>query len=142
MNDDTIDTPSFTAPDVSIDSSLYFYLIVNDDKISSEPDTVMIHVNNVVGLKDNDLDGKFDVHIFPNPTTDIVTIDILSPASDKIKVDLINLNGEVIESNLSHVVSDNKLIYKIETGDLNPGVYYLSITSDNYKESYKLMVIR
>ncbi len=80
--------------------------------------------------------------IYPNPANDQAIFEIIASIQSGIRVDLININGAIIESNISPFSSYEKLVFKIDTKNLNPGVYYLSVTSDTKKESYKLMVVQ
>lgn len=92
------------------------------------------------GLEQEKID--IEAKLYPNPVSDQAIFEISQTLEGQIRVDLININGAVIESNLSPTNSDNKLTFNVDTRKLSPGVYYLKVTTDNYTESFKLVVIR
>ncbi len=60
--------PTFTAPEVSVNTNYTFTLVVNDGTVDSPADQVVITVNLVTGL--NSLIDKNAIQIYPNPTAD------------------------------------------------------------------------
>jgi hypothetical protein len=50
LSSDTVSNPTFKAPEVSDDTTYTFILVVNDGPVDSEPDTVLITVQNEVAV--------------------------------------------------------------------------------------------
>jgi hypothetical protein len=76
------------------------------------------------------IQSKAGINIFPNPTNDILTINL----KEKVSCQLFDLNGRLI---LSEILSENN--NRINLASLSKGIYYISI--NNSKESYKEKIV-
>lgn len=91
-----------------------------------------------VGIKENSSEDNF-ISAYPNPFTKNFTVDYNLKQSAKIKIELINLLGEVVES----VYEGNKVagFYQdeIHTEKLATGVYMIRFTTNEH-QNYKKIV--
>jgi len=74
--------------------------------------------------------------IFPNPFSDAITLKLSDKASEVKKIEICDVLGnsmKIIE-NISPVTE-----YKIETGDLPAGVYFLAISGTDFRETMKIL---
>lgn len=77
-------------------------------------------------VRTNSIKKQFDFKIFPNPTTDFLTIDfqdfnIVKP----LQIDIINTTGQIQKT-----VFINKNLSQIEVADLPKGIYFLKLKID------------
>ncbi|WP_372947996.1 alpha-amylase family glycosyl hydrolase [Mariniphaga sp.] len=87
---------------------------------------VVTDVTEIVNIMD-------DIHIYPNPANDEVTISSEKPLS---KVEIYSVTGTMVNQlNVSH---ENQV--KISTGDYTPGIYFVHILQENKRTTKKLMV--
>ena len=71
-----------------------------------------------LGLREHQLE---EIKIFPNPTTDIITI---TSANDRIaKIEIFSITGQIIKS-------EHNPNSKIDVSDIAKGIYFLKIYSD------------
>ncbi len=92
----------------------------------------LICSNIILGVKENKKESEFK--IFPNPFKDDITI-TYKMINGKIKVKLFDPLGKEVK--VMNTFSEGEL--KIETLDLKPRIYFLQLTSDNSKQTIKLI---
>lgn len=90
----------------------------------------------------NDFENKEDIIIFPNPTTSIAQIEFLLEKPQIIKIDITDLNGQVLE-----IISNKEMnagLNKVEwnSSKVTSGEYYCNITGKNYHNTFKIVVVR
>jgi PKD repeat protein len=71
-------------------------------------------------------------NLYPNPVTDILTMELNAPVSGTATVEVIDMQGRVIHRELTELSSGHNRV-RIQTGDLNKGVYQLRIKTDGQK---------
>ena len=99
-----------------------YYIRVSDDKGCSSS-SATIHITNV-GIEE---DGHgIHVSVFPNPATDVITLELSLAASENVKVQLMNVEGQkMYTSELKHI--SGKYTHFINLKENASGVYYLQI---------------
>lgn len=75
---------------------------------------------------------NFGMHIFPNPTSGLVNIEIANSLQSNVK--LIDVAGKEILQESSFIQS--KLI---DLSNLSQGTYFLTITNSNHSETVKII---
>lgn len=87
-----------------------------------------------VGIKDLSIDRNLKLKIHPNPTTENINIEFYLDFPDKVKVELLNLNGQVINSSINQnfVSGINRISYKIRNVNIPDGIYLIRLTSSKY----------
>jgi len=76
-------------------------------------------------------------NIFPNPAHDVVTIEFPLPTVQNLSLLLKNVNGVLMKS---VEIPVNSLSYKLYTGDLPEGFYFLEISGSGMTYRAKLIV--
>ena len=71
---------------------------------------------------------KEEYLIFPNPSTDFITVKSLNPV---IAYEIINLSGKTIKTGISDV--------EIEIKNLDNGIYFIRINSENNYQVLKFI---
>ena len=97
-------------------------LVLEDTTVVIPPDTTQ--TDNILVLNEN------DIKIFPNPATNVVSVQSSKPALVRI----LDLNGKVLMDG----IRDNSNIY---IGELNKGIYIVEISSSE-KAIYKKIIIK
>ena len=88
---------------------------------------VTFDVVNVNGVGVNEVKKETKLKLFPNPASTELNIQLNSNEDNK-KIEIIDLLGKKV---FSQSVSSNSFSKKINTSNLNPGVYFVSVTSNN-----------
>jgi hypothetical protein len=87
-------------------------------------------------LSVKDLKNEYKIHIFPNPTTDVIILKIQEERFNELQYNLIDLNGKLIKS--SKLISNETVIDFKETAASS---YFLSVFDGN-KEVKTFKIIK
>ena len=95
------------------------YRVYTDTKLS------MPNILNTVNINDYEM-ANWEVEIYPNPSTNILNVDIKGCENQKIKYTIINYSGKIIKQ-------ENKLMKEMTLNieDLKQGNYYLILEQNN-----------
>ncbi len=84
--------------------------------------------------------GEFLVECYPNPSSGKFNINILSPVEDIVRINLFNLNGQLVfSSELKIIVGKQQLTFDGST--YSPGSYSMQITCSSKTLTQKLIII-
>lgn len=90
------------------------------------------------GTNINDAKGSTGLKIFPNPSNGAVTIEF-GNMGDKDMVLITDLNGKMIKQVTAAQFSNHS--YKMEKGTFAPGIYLVTLASDNATQQTQRLVI-
>jgi len=94
-----------------------------------------------VGVKNQTTFTDKMVSVYPNPASDKATLVIDALNASSLDIHILDINGKVVSSpvlNQNLAIGEN--IFTINTENLNTGVYFVTLTSNNGKETVKLLV--
>jgi len=95
------------------------YYLITGEKIGIDiPDS-----NNVVERRENSAEIFRDISVFPNPTSDLVNVEVYESESSDYTFSLVGMNGL---SMLKEVIASNSKM-KIDVSSITPGIYSMSI---------------
>jgi len=78
------------------------------------------------------------VEIYPNPVTDILTIDPLVKQSSEMRIELSDQTGRIVLSQ-NYQLLDGNVPIKLDLSDLTSGMYYLRIKTASYQQVTKVL---
>lgn len=84
--------------------------------------------------------NSIELNIFPNPVNDFTTLSFNLKNSASVKIDLINNIGQKIKEISSERLPIGKNQIKLNTSNLAPGAYFISISANNQHTNKKLIV--
>ena len=79
----------------------------------------------------NEIDGVANFNVYPNPSTDNVTISYALESSSAMKVTITDLNGNVIETISSAMQNAGIQKMNVSTESYAAGVYFVQIENEN-----------
>jgi len=126
-NQQTSWTFDWTAPTTAEGGEITFYASVNatDSQNNTSGDEVVTASRsfsvNSIGIDENEL---ITFSVYPNPTTDYLSLQYDESTLQNADLVITNYNGQV-------VFNSNTLTDRIDVSNLNSGVYILQITSEN-----------
>ncbi|WP_291118927.1 T9SS-dependent M36 family metallopeptidase [Flavobacterium sp. UBA6135] len=82
------------------------------------------------------VENKMNIHLFPNPTTGIVTLSNSDFTFSKLSIQVFDLNGRRVYNESISNFSGEK---SINLSHLLTGVYLIKVNSDQVQQSFKLM---
>ncbi|MBC7748796.1 MAG: T9SS type A sorting domain-containing protein [Methylotenera sp.] len=83
----------------------------------------------------NDRTLKSNIVVYPNPASDVITISFSQNNIQPFKIEIANCLGEIVLSKFEQTVNS-----KINVESLSKGVYFLTITIQEKKETRKVMI--
>ena len=98
--------------------------------------------HNVDGIDEqNKLINHATLSVYPNPARDVTNIKLKLFAGFKIKLQLSDLKGNVVQEIFSGTKRSGEHLFKINVNGLSPGYYLVQLTAGNQHKSSKLLVI-
>lgn len=82
----------------------------------------------------NDVNANDIVSIYPNPVTSKINIDLEGNATQTLRADIYNMNGQVVKSNLLKQAKST-----IQVNDLPAGMYFIRINGDEVNASARFV---
>ena len=80
-------------------------------------------------------DKMTNISVYPNPTIDILNIDLFGFDDSHVQIKLVDLSGKII---ISDFLSTAKKKHQIKTDNLKIGSYVLEIIGEKEKDSFKI----
>lgn len=80
------------------------------------------------------------IDVFPNPANDVVNVDVTTSANTAITVDVVNLNGQVVQSVYNGTQAAGTVRRPISTVNLANGSYLIRVTSEGQTSTAPLQV--
>lgn len=130
--------PSFT---ISTLGTFSVYLMVTDGNGMT---TTMssITTNTCLDVAVGEIKNQIgSVSLYPNPSKDLVTLTVNTQNADQLSVTVYDITGKIALSpvrNQMMINGENK--YSFNTSELNNGIYFVTLTGSNGKETVKLIV--
>lgn len=80
------------------------------------------------------------LEIYPNPALDISTIKLLNNKAGHVRLLIYDANGKLVEELENKFLNTGKYFYSLNTGNLQPGVYFSVLEAPEIKLTKKLVV--
>ena len=71
------------------------------------------------------------VDVYPNPVTDFINVKLYGDVARKLRIEIINITGMIVNSMTMSFVSKYYYIQQIEASNLKYGLYFVRVTSDD-----------
>lgn len=98
----------------------WFRCVISDDECGDISNIVRLTVNGVIGIAD--FEKEIDLVVYPNPTVDKA---IISSPLANLKIDLLNIRGQVLES---RKMDSEKMT--LDMSHLSSGVYLIRVQTE------------
>ena len=86
----------------------------------------------------NTLSAEIDIAIYPNPSSDIIKVEINSKNNKQIRYSLLDMAGRIIEQGNWNLNSSNSS-FILNISDYNNGVYLLQLNTDKRQSSFRVL---
>jgi hypothetical protein len=81
-----------------------------------------------------------DINIYPNPATEAINIDLNLERTQNVLISIFDFLGQQVFANDYGTMNNGKQILKINTGNLNSGIYFVSVQVGGNKITRKIVV--
>ena len=79
------------------------------------------------------------VRAYPNPATDVLTLEINASMASEMNVSFYNITGQMVMSKTVNVTTGVNST-KINVNELESGVYFCSVTANGFNKAVKVIV--
>lgn len=112
-----------------------FYGTVTGAKVTtvSEATTTYLPTNS---LTESDFE-LMDIHVFPNPASDLIALQVKGLVENNLDVTLTDLTGKVVKTN--HINAGQSISY-LDVQDVYAGIYHVVISDGSNKRSFKVVL--
>lgn len=82
----------------------------------------------------------FKVALYPNPATDVITIDIKTEVDDNLEIEILKFTGEPVMSFVNKGFVKSKSKYKVDISKLPKGIYTLKVKNSYVNEVQRFVI--
>ena len=90
----------------------------------------------IITTVEENIDVLVDIKVFPNPASDIITIQFESPVTGEIALTILDSQGRLVKKDMIEINMSEK---KINLQDIAAGIYYLRLTKGKLVNVYKVV---
>jgi hypothetical protein len=96
-----------------------------------------VNIQGAVGL--NDQASLANVHVYPNPTSGLVTIDMFSQNQEEYRLDILDMQGRTLRS--EKLLVSGSLRHRTSLSGNGAGIYLLRVTGQNGAKTIRVVVL-
>jgi hypothetical protein len=113
---------------------VYYVIITGSTGCSDSLFFTIIYPNTIVELSTN-----WFINVYPNPTKGEFTVDYNFNGYSNVTFLVSNILGEIVHQDL---ITNKTGKIKVDTENMNPGIYFLQLMSENKRQTVKLIIAR
>jgi hypothetical protein len=101
-------------------------------------DTVTLNLQNV--SVEEEIAALTNTILYPNPVNDKATLEIELAKDGDLLVEIYDITGKIIFTESGNNIAAGRQMISINASDLKNGMYFVSVTSGEYRNTIKMMV--
>ncbi|HWB62355.1 MAG TPA: T9SS type A sorting domain-containing protein, partial [Chitinophagales bacterium] len=113
-----------------------YYVTITDAHGCNVTDSAIVHLINGI----EDIKGNFSVNLYPNPTKDLIYIDVMLKTSTDLDIEIYNVNGQLINTVDRKQISST--VFTLDFSTEAEGVYFAKIRLGNTNITKRIVVTR
>lgn len=133
---------SATTPNPNLKPSVKFRFWFKSDVTAGSSNNLyidQINLSGTVGL--NELENQIQLQMFPNPTNSSATVNFTIYNNEKVKINIVDLVGRLVEESDKISITENNASYTInKNGNLSKGVYFVNLYINDSVITKKLII--
>ncbi len=114
-----------------------FYGVAENRSVNSVNEATTVY-DGTVSISETEFEA-LNITAFPNPTTDIIAVQINDLAKEDFTVELFDLSGKLIHSTR---INTGSTIAYFDTQTLYAGTYLIKISTENYSTARKIIITK
>ena len=98
--------------------------------------------SNTVDLEALNVEGDLnqDLYIYPNPTSDKVSLQYMLDRSESIQIRLIDMSGKMVKDLFNGIVAEGQVNHLFNLDGIQPGLYLIRLESNSLNTALRVMV--
>jgi hypothetical protein len=113
-------------------------ITTTDDEACTEELISLFDPQFISGVDDFAIEGV-SFGLYPNPAGDFLTLDISSDKNMPIKINMINMSGQLVYSQ-NEQLQTNKNLFQLNTSNIPSGIYLVQLLNENGVLTKKLII--
>ena len=85
-------------------------------------------------------ENVFNIDVYPNPANTQVVISYENPESQKINIEMLDVNGKIIKTIFQGMSTKGKQTVIFEMPAVSNGMYFISVDNNSYKNVKTIFV--
>jgi hypothetical protein len=114
-----------------------FYGVTANRKVTTVSETTTVY-QSTAGLDEKTF-KKLTINVFPNPTSDLIAIQVGELVTDDLKIELIDITGKIISE--TKIAKGSSVAY-FDVQTVYEGTYLVKISNNQYSSTTKIVVSR
>lgn len=115
-----------------------FYGVYANRKITSITESTTVFENPGTAITEEAFNA-LSISIYPNPTTDLIAVQLGGLVSEDLQVDLMDISGRVVSTSK---INKGRTIAYFDVQTVYAGVYFIRISSNGYQTAQKVIIDR
>lgn len=115
-----------------------FYGVYADRKVNAVNETTTIYTPTTTGISE-ELFSNLNVTVFPNPSSDLIAVQVEGLSKEDLSVELYNMEGKLVQR--SHIYSGATNTY-LNTVTLYSGKYLVKVSGTNYSSTKQVLIAK
>jgi len=116
------------------------FIVTDFDNISKIKNLEFIVEEGQVNISDTD--NKIDINCYPNPFTQNTLINFNLTQSQKVKLEIYNINGKKINTLIDQQLKTGNHQVEFENNNLQEGIYFVKLITNNNVITKKLIFVK
>lgn len=96
-----------------------------------------VNIQGAVGLSDQA--SLANVHVYPNPTSGLVTLDMFSQSQEEYRLDILDMQGRNLRT--ERLLVSGSLRHRVSLAGNGAGIYLLRVTGQNGAKTIRVVVL-
>ena len=102
-------------------------------------DTTVMDTTDMTSISGIRNEISFSANIYPNPTSNILNVQIENPERANLRVSISNILGQVLQTNKISE-ADTVIDTNFNISNLSPGIYFVEIDDERHKISLNFLI--
>lgn len=115
-----------------------FYGVSERRNVTSITEATTVYTGGSTGISESEFNG-LEVSIFPNPTSDLIAVQIDGLVSEDLQVDLLDITGKLVSTT---VMSRGSTIAYFDVETVYEGTYLISISNNGHSMARKIVITK
>ncbi|MEZ4886021.1 MAG: YHYH protein [Chitinophagales bacterium] len=113
-----------------------FYGVYANRKVTSVTEATTVYTDTGTGISETPFNA-LEINAFPNPSSDLIAVQLGGLVEDDLQVDLLDIAGKVVSSTK---ISKGRTIAYFDVQTVYAGVYFIRISSNGFHTIKKVIV--
>ena len=123
-------------------SQRYFGLIIANHRLFTLSEAGVTIFKKATSSANNYTNDALSIKVYPNPSTENITISYDTPKTGNTNISLFDINGNKIKLLYDKIEIEGEHKYILKTHTVKPGIYLIVIKNNDFKRIKKIVILK